>query len=191
MELFGKRIRWTRTPADRRLAWAAAAAALLLAAGFSPAHADPIGGMWAGEAMGSGLLFAALGALAVFLGYVAVVVLVEAKILNLFLKTGFRRCVGYSTLANVASGVVGLLWRIAAQTGGWKLAVVGHQWNRLGVLFVRSYLVAVAVEGLIVLLMVGKRYDAKTVIKAMAWANAASYVLAMPFLILASVLAHI
>ena len=189
MGSFRKRLRWMRTPADRCFACTAAATALLSAAGVSPAHADPLGGMWAGDAMGSGLLFAALGALAVFLACVAVVLLVEAKILNLFLKTGFWRCLGYSTPANVASGVVGWLWRMAAGTGGWKLAVVHHEWNTLAVLFVRSYLVAVAVEGLIVVLMVGKRADAKTVIKAVAWANAASYVLAMPFLYLASVLA--
>jgi len=132
----------------------------------------------------------AIAALAVFVAYVAFVLLIEAKILNLFLKAGFRRCLGYSTLANVYSGVVGWLWAVAAQTDGWKAAVLAHEWNRLGVLFVRSYLVAVAVEGLIVLLMAGKRADAKTVLKAVAWANAASYVLTMPFLYLASVLTY-
>jgi len=184
MASFRKRLRWNRKSADRCFACAAAAAALLLAAGFSPAHADPIGGMMAG--LGAALFFGALAVLAVFLAYVAVVLLVEAKILNLFLKVGFRRCLGYSTLANVASGVVGWLWSAAARTGGWKLAIVHHQWNTLGVLFVRSYLVAVAVEGLIVLLMVGKRADARTVIKAVAWANAASYVLSVPVLFMAS-----
>ena len=186
MGLFTKCLRWMCTLADRRLARAVAATALVSAAVVSPAHADPLGGMWDG--LGTALLVLALGALVVFLAYVAVVILVEAKILNLFLKVGFGRCLGYSTLANVASGVVGLLWRMAGQTGGWKLAVVHHQWNTLGVLFVRSYLVAVAVEGLIVLLMLRKQADEKTAIKAVAWANAASYVLSVPFLYLASVL---
>jgi len=136
------------------------------------------------------LLGIAIAALAIFLAYVAFVLLIEAKILNLFLKAGFRRCLGYSTVANVCSGVVGLLWSLAARPGGWKVAVLTHEWNRLGVLFVRSYLVAVAVEGLIVLLMAGKQADPKTVLKAVAWANAASYVLTLPFLYLASVLTY-
>jgi len=190
METLRKRLRRTRTPAGRRLAWAAAAAGLLSAAAISAARADPLGGMWAGEAFGRAMLPIAIAALAVFVAYVAFVLLIEAKILNLFLKAGFRRCLGYSTLANVYSGVVGWLWAVAAQTDGWKAAVLAHEWNRLGVLFVRSYLVAVAVEGLIVLLMAGKRADAKTVLKAVAWANAASYVLTMPFLYLASVLTY-
>ena len=190
MESCRKRLRRTRTPADRRVAWAAAATGLLTAAAVSPAGADPLGGMWTGEAFGRALLIIAVAALAVFLVYVALVLLIEAKILNLCLKAGFRRCLGYATLANVISGAVGWLWAVAAQTRGWKAAVMGHEWNELGVLFVRSYLVALAVEGLIVLLMVGKQADAKTVLKAVAWANAASYVLAMPFLYLASMLVY-
>ena len=107
--------------------------------------------------------------------YVWPVCLVEAGILKLFFKVGYVRCLWYAVVANLVSTGIGLLWMVYSNGGGWKTAIFDHEMGRLTLLLVRSFLVTVAEETLVVLLLVGKLADVRTVLKAVTAANVVSY----------------
>jgi len=115
--------------------------------------------------------------------YSPAVWLVEAAILNVFLKRGYWRCLGYAAVANIVSTGIALLWYSNwgqgnwGQQTGWKTSWLSGPPARTVLLFVRSYLVTVAEESVVVLLMLGKLGNVKTALKSVAAANAVSYAL--------------
>jgi hypothetical protein len=110
--------------------------------------------------------------------YSPAVWLVEAAILNIFLERGYWRCLGYAAVANIVSTGIALLWYYNwGQETGWKMSLVDGPPGRTGALFVRSYLVTVAEETVVVLLMLGKLGNVRTALKSVAAANAVSYAL--------------
>jgi len=114
----------------------------------------------------------------VLLFYPGPVCLLEAGILKLFLKVGYLRCLWYAVAANVVSAMIGILWMVYAnEQGGWKWAIWYHEMGRLSLLLVRSFLVTVAEETVVVLLMVRNWAGAGLVFRAVAAANVVSYAL--------------
>jgi hypothetical protein len=140
---------------------------------------DPFGSDFA---MGM-LVIGAVIAVVVGIGYTAIVSVIEGSLLNRFLKLGLRQALVYSLLANFVSAAVGLLWYIAASQPGWKSALLGSSSGDAVLLFVRSFVVAVAVEGWVVMLLLRDRRKAAAVFKAVAWANVVSYVLSIPLVL--------
>lgn len=132
-----------------------------------------------------GLAFVAAAAAAIGFGlYVLVTVLLEAWVLKAMLTLTTGQGFGYAVLANAASALVSLAWYVAgAFEGGWKTAMVKHEYGRALLLMLRSYAVTLCVEAFVLVLSVGKHRDTKLVLKATAVANAFSY--AVSFLILA------
>jgi len=112
-----------------------------------------------------------------FIIWIAATLFIEAWILNAFLKLGYRRALAYSILANLASALLSLLWAGMFREGGWKIALLSHEWGALARLFVRSYVVTVAEEGMAVALLMRNRRSIGTVFAAVAVANLASYAL--------------
>lgn len=132
-----------------------------------------------------GLAFAAVAAAAIgFWLYVLVTVLLEAWVLKAMLALTARQGFGYAVAANAASALVSLAWYVAgAFEGGWKTAMVKHEYGRALLLMLRSYAVTLCVEAFVLVLSLGKHRDTKLVLKATAVANAFSY--AVSFLVLA------
>ena len=166
----------------RRISIAIGAIALLLATllASSPALADDM-------FLASGFL-EAIGLM--FIIWIGVTLFVEALILNAFLKLGYSepggpgsfglgylRALGYSFVANLVSALLSWLWAGLFQEGGWKVALLAHQWGPLARLFIRSYVVTTAEEGMVVALLVRNRRSIGTVFTAVCVANLASYVL--------------
>jgi hypothetical protein len=149
------------------LIWVGAAAGLFVLAA-APARANDM----SFEAIGL-----ALGFLAAFPIYSVATWLIEAGVLNAFFRVGYWECVWYAAAANVVSTGVGLLWLSASGGKGWKMALASGQLDRLALLLVRSFLVTVAIETMVVMLMVRKWMDARTALKAVATANGVSYAL--------------
>lgn len=145
------------------------AIALPLAAllAVSPASADDM-------MMASGVLEAMGWAFIIWIG---ATLFIEAWILNAFLKLGYRRALAYSVLANLASALLSLLWAGLFQESGWKIALLSHEWGILLRLLVRSYVVTMAEEGMVVALLMRNRRSIGTVFTAVALANLASYAL--------------
>ena len=115
---------------------------------------------------------------ALYVAYSPAVWLIEAAILNVFLKRGYWRCLGYAAVANIVSTGIALLWYGHwGQNTGWKTSWLEGPPGRVVPLFVRSYLVTVAEESVVVLLMLGKLGNVKTALKSVAAANAVSYAL--------------
>ena len=133
----------------------------------SPASADDM-------MMASGVLEAMGWAFIIWIG---ATLFIEAWILNAFLKLGYRRALAYSVLANLASALLSLLWAGMFREGGWKIALLSHEWGTLARLLVRSYVVTVAEEGMVVALLMRNRRSIGTVLAAVALANLASYAL--------------
>ena len=116
--------------------------------------------------------------------------LVEAAVLNAFLKRGYWNCFGYAAAANTVSTAVGAIWFWAAtQEGtatakGWKMAFVDATYAKVAILMVRSYIVTVAEETVVVAL-VARLKDIRISLKAVAAANAVSYALTLLALVTA------
>jgi len=129
-----------------------------------------------------------LSAVLIWLLYVGAVCLAEAGILKLFFKVGYLRCLGYAALANFVSAAIGFLWMLfpapQAPHAGWKTALLFHQHTSiLTVLLVRSFLVTVAEETVVILLLARKWAGVGLVLKAVATANVISYALSAALLL--------
>jgi hypothetical protein len=150
--------------------------------------------VWLGAAAGLSVLAAAparandiiFGDIGLMLGFLAALPiysvatwLIEAGVLSAFFRMGYWQCVGYAAAANIVSTGVGLLWMMSSGGGGWKIELARRQLpvDRLAVLFIRSFLVTVAVETIVVMSMLRKEVDFRTGLKAVASANAVSYAL--------------
>ena len=142
---------------------------------FLPAGADLIFGLLA-----TGL------AVAAFLGLIAATIAVEAWVLCASLGLKRDEGITYSLWANLASGLVGAVWWLMGGEMGWKTAVLGHHWGIAGMSVVRSYLVTLAVETAVLVLLLRHYPDTKKVLRASALANAASYVLVSVLVVLAA-----
>ena len=158
-------------------------AAVLLAA--APALADD---MFLASGFGDAFVALAVIGLLIFIGWIVATIFVEALILNVFLKLGYLRCLGYSFLANAVSALLGLLWAGLFQEGGWKLALLSGAWGPFARLLIRSYVVTTAEEGMVVALLVRNRRSIGTVFTAVSIANLVSYALfVVIYLIIAGV----
>lgn len=115
----------------------------------------------------------------VIIAYAVSTFIIEGILLNMLLKQGWGRSFALATVANIVSATIGLMWYVAQGgfPGGWKEAFAMGSHNRLALLFVRSYLITVAEETVVVGLMLGKSVQFKTTFKAVAITNLISYVL--------------
>jgi hypothetical protein len=145
------------------LAWAAA-----------PAFAD--------DQLGAQMWTLALGLVFVVIPFSIATWFIEAAVLNYILELGYWRCFVYSLLANLATFFLGLIWAKALGEGGWKGAFMLGQLGRLALLFLRSFVVTVAEEGCIIVLLVGKQRDAKATLGAVLAANALTYAIGAPLI---------
>ena len=109
--------------------------------------------------------------------------LVEARILSFFLKIGYLRCLGYATVANSVSMAIGLVWLHSSGGEGWKTALVTGQTDVLLVLLVRSFLVTLAEETVVILSIVHESAGVGLVFKAVAAANVVSYAMSAVFML--------
>ena len=110
--------------------------------------------------------------------YAGAVCLVEAGILEFFFQIGYVRCLRYAALANFVSVAIGVLWMAYGnEGGGWKAAILERETGRLAVLLARSFLVTVAEETVVILLLARKSAGVGLALKAVAAANVVSYAL--------------
>jgi hypothetical protein len=147
----------------------ASVAVLVFAA--APALADP----FSAEMMVTGLI-----ALIVVIPFSIATWFIEAAVLNYILKLDYSLAFTYSLVANLVSFFLGLIWASVLGESGWKAAFMFGQLDRMALLFLRSFVVTVAEEGLIILLLVGKGRDNKTTLGAVLAANAVSYAIGAP-----------
>ena len=159
----------TRKPWPRR--WSPPCVAMLVVLAVTPAYADDF---FAG-------LSAALEHVAniylTLLVFNVVSWFIEAGILNHYLRVGYWKLFGLSALVNIASTVLGLwFWPWVFGREGWKTAIVYGDWGTLGVLFLRSFVLTVAEEGLILVLALRRRVRA--IVIGVVVANVVTYVLA-------------
>jgi hypothetical protein len=80
-------------------------------------------------ALGKGLALALAASPITWIVYALFVSLVEAVVLRLLLKMGYRQCLLYAVAANAASTLVGALWYIASEEMGWKTAWILERWR--------------------------------------------------------------
>jgi len=167
----------------RRLAFAGAAFAAVGLAASAPAFANDFNmNLWSPTDM----LWEALLKV-VFPSIVLLVI--EAAILKRLLGLVWKRALWCAVVANVVSLAVGALWYVVLKQPGWKTVLVQREWEPikhwgvLGMLFVRSYVITVAEESVVVALLLGKGTDFARTAKAVALANAVSYVLCAAFLL--------
>ena len=114
-------------------------------------------------------------AVAAVVGFSAITFFLEGYIMNLFLKLGYRRCFWYAVVANLVSMGLGLIWYYGGEQVGWKTAMIHGEFARVGLLLARSFVITVAEEMVVVVLLVRKQRDFGTVFKAVVAMNAASY----------------
>ena len=180
--------------------------ALWLCAAVAPATADD---MWwgSGNFDWTRLLLGAVMGVVVFGLYVLITLGVEAWLLGVFLNIGFWRGLAYSGLANLVSAGVGVLWWVLGSQMGWKTALLEHNYRLFGFHFLRSYLVTVVVESLVIFLLLRQREepapepqvrlarearsrrvprDAGSVLKINAAANGATYALTFLLMVVAA-----
>jgi hypothetical protein len=157
--------------------------ALLLLSG----HACSADDMWMSSGLDwSFLTFQLTIAIGVIVAYVLLTVVLEAWVLSWVLRCGFWAGLAYSMLANFASGGVGAVWWLLGGQVGWKTAVIQHHWALAAAHVVRSFLVTLAIESLVLIGVLRREPDTKRVLKAVALANAVSYVLVFMLLITAT-----
>ncbi len=128
--------------------------------------------------LGGALLILGVGALvavAAVGGFTAGVCLLEAALMDHFLKLGYRRCFWYAVVANLVSMGLGLIWYHAGGQVGWKTALIQGQFRMVAWLLLRSFTITVAEETVVVMLLLRKQRDFETTIKAVLAANAGSY----------------
>jgi len=150
---------------------AAAAAALLLLAA-SAAQADDL---FTPAALGKGLTLMLASSPLAWAIYTAVICLIESVVLKVFLRAGYLRCLGYAVVANAVSAAISAMWYFTGGNLGWKTAWILERWASVAVLLIRSYLVTVAVEALVVSLMVRGRRSSAITLAAVAVANVVTY----------------
>ena len=155
--------------------WALLPAAVLLSTATT-AHSCPLGDDW-----GMFMVLMAIG-LFVYPVYVLVMWLIEAAVLRRALQVGFWRALWFSFAANAASIAVGLEWSDRTGQRGWKATLLTGQWDRVGLLFFRSFVVTVAVQTVVVLLLMGRRADVRFGFRAVLLANVATYAATLPVL---------
>jgi hypothetical protein len=152
------------------------ALAALVGLGAVPARADD---MIAGNL---GAMFVFLGATAVvtvsaLLAFAGATCFLEAYIMNLFLKLGYRECFWCAVVANLTSMGLGLIWYFAGGQMGWKTALIHGETGRVMFLLARSFVITVAEETVVVALLVRKERDLLITLKAVVAMNAVSYAL--------------
>jgi hypothetical protein len=102
---------------------------------------------------------------------------IEAWILNRYLRLGYWKLFGLSALVNIVSTALGLrFWPSVFGREGWKTAIVFGDWRMLGALFLRSFVLTVAEEGLILMAILRRRVRA--IVIGVVVANLVTYVLA-------------
>ncbi len=122
------------------------------------------------------LMGAAAVAAGIGLGALTVVVcLLEAWVMDRFLRLGFRRCFWLAVAANLVSMLLGLVWYHAGGQVGWKTALVHGEFGAVAWLLLRSFVITVAEETVVIMFVLRRQRDFETAFKAVAWANAASY----------------
>lgn len=159
----------TRARRVRLLVYTAGGAIAALLLTTAPASANDMGGA-------VGLFFS----LAAFFVYSVLTWPIEGAILSRFLKVGFWRCLGCAIVANVVSTGLGLVWMEIWGRGGWKVALWNHDYDAFALLLVRSFLITLVEEGIILSLLLRKRRDTRMILKAATWANAITYGLSVP-----------
>lgn len=172
----------------RKARWlvATSAAVALVSLIVGPAHADAIAaGLAAGFAEGVALFFLVVLGPILIPFYAAVIAFIEAYGLNVVLNLGYRRCFKYAFLANIVSTSVGFLWYTAVwlaggEATGWKTSIRAYWAGDAGVgvfilLFVRSLVVSVAAETLVLFLGLRRERATWSIFTAASFANALSY----------------
>jgi hypothetical protein len=152
------------------------ASAVLLVLLPAAARADD---MIAGNLGGLLVLFgvAIVVSVGAVVGFTAVTCFLEGYIMNLFLKLGYRRCFWYAVVANLVSMGLGLIWYYAGGQTGWKTALRHGEFGAVALLLARSFIITIAEETVVVVLLLRKQRDFETAFKAVAAMNAASYAL--------------
>lgn len=132
-----------------------------------------------------GLSAAGEAILAVVAASVIATFIIEGIILQMLLKQGWGRSFGFAIVANIVSAGIGLMWYVAqgGYPGGWKTAFAMREYDRVAFLFLRSYLITVAEETVVIGLTLGKSLPFKTTFKAVAIMNLISY--ALTFILIA------
>jgi len=102
---------------------------------------------------------------------------IEAAVLNHFLKLGYFRCFVYAVVANFVSFLLGMAWASVLREPGWKKAVMAGEMNRVALLFLRSFAATVVEEGALIVLLVGKQRRARVTLGAVVAANAVTYMI--------------
>jgi hypothetical protein len=152
------------------LSGVAALLLLLPAAAFAD---DMIMGNLGGALLLMGV--AALVAAAGVAGFTAAVCFLEASLMDRFLKLGYRRCFWYAVVANLVSMGLGLIWYHAGGGVGWKTALIHGEFGIVAWLLLRSFIITLAEETVVVMLLLRKQRDFETALKAVLAANAGSY----------------
>ncbi len=151
----------------RVLLGAAALLTLLASAGYAD---GPLGNIAFGG-------FLVIFAIPILLFLTLGVSLLEGYVMDRVLHLGYRRCFWYAVAANVVSTVLGTVWYFAGGETGWKTALAQGEFDRVRVLFARSFVITLAEETVVVALLARKQRGAGDVFLAMVAANVASYVL--------------
>lgn len=116
--------------------------------------------------------------------YSPIIWIIEAFILNAFLKRGYLRCFAYAAAANIASTAVSFLWYVAGDMSGWKTAWVNQRWETFSFLLLRSFLVTTLVEWLVIMLILRRAAYSGLSLRAVAIANVATYALSALLIVL-------
>jgi hypothetical protein len=102
---------------------------------------------------------------------------VEAAILKFLAPLGYWKWFMYSTVANIVSTAISLLWYFRGEQQGWKTALLTG--SPLLILFLRSYLVTVAEETVVIALLIGSRSTFRRTLGWVAAANALTYLIGL------------
>ena len=109
--------------------------------------------------------------------YTVFVTLIEAVAVCLILRIRYSQSFTYLLLANGVSAAFAALIYFTGGGEGWKTAIVLEHWGSVTALFIRSYLVTVAEETVVMALLFRGRFGFEKVITAVAVGNAASYLI--------------
>jgi len=115
----------------------------------------------------------------VIIAYAIATFVIEGIILQMLLQQGWGRSFALAAAANIVSAGIGLIWYVAqgGYPGGWKTAFAEGEHDRLALLFVRSYLITVAEETVVIGLALANLVQFRKVFKAVVITNLVSYVL--------------
>lgn len=156
---------------------------LLIRFAASAALADDMIGLSpaALNAMGHAMTFAFVAFLA---SYSPVIWVVEAAVLQRLIPLPFRQWLLYSAIANIVSSAISLLWYFGLDHSeqGWKTSLLAK--SPFLILFVRSFLVTVAEETVVVALFLGTRATFRRGLGAVVAANGVTYAIGLVILLL-------